>query len=96
MQFQQKFCRKGTQRAQREELTLFLLCDLCVLLWLILLVAALSRCAVALRSRAMRGKMFAKRRAAGLGCGGVKIGIADNGNEPLVPREKAGAELDLD
>jgi hypothetical protein len=27
------FSRKGTQRTQRQELMLFFLCDLCVLLW---------------------------------------------------------------
>ena len=30
--FQEDFCRKGTQRTQREEVMTFLLCDLCVLL----------------------------------------------------------------
>jgi hypothetical protein len=28
-------------------------------------------------------------------CGGVKTGVADDGNEPLLPWEKAGAELVL-
>lgn len=32
MQFQEDFCRKGTQRTQREELMSFRLCDPCVLL----------------------------------------------------------------
>jgi len=31
-QFQEDFCRKGTQRTHRQELMLFFLCDLCVLL----------------------------------------------------------------
>jgi hypothetical protein len=43
----------------------------------------------------MGGKVLAKRRAAGLGCGNLKTAIADNGNEPLPPWEKAGAELVL-
>jgi hypothetical protein len=39
--------------------------------------------------------MLAKRHAAGLGCGNLKAALAGNGNEPLLPWEKAGAELVL-
>jgi hypothetical protein len=38
----------------------------------------------------MRGKMVAKRRAAGLGCGNLKAAIADNGNEPLLHGKRPG------
>jgi hypothetical protein len=38
----------------------------------------------------MGGKMLAKRRDAGLGCGNLKAGIADNGNEPLLHGKRPG------
>jgi hypothetical protein len=53
-------------------------------------------CAFALKNRAMRGKMLAKRHAAGLGCGNLKAAIAADGNQPHFPREKARVELDFD
>jgi hypothetical protein len=52
--------------------------------------AAPSRSAFALRNGGIRGKMLAKRRAAGLGCGNLKAAIADNGNEPLLHGKRPG------
>ena len=43
----------------------------------------------------MGGEVLAKRQAAGLGCGNLKAAIADKASEPLLPWEKAGAELVL-
>jgi hypothetical protein len=48
------------------------------------------RCAFALKNRAMRGKMLAKRHAAGLGFGNLKAGIADNGSKPLFHGKRPG------
>jgi hypothetical protein len=53
-------------------------------------LAALGPCGFALKNRAKLGKMLAKRRAAGLGCGNLKAAIADNGNEPLLHGRRPG------
>ena len=45
VQFQQDYCRKGTQRTQRQGLMQFILCDFCVLLWQIPVWLRLRRAA---------------------------------------------------
>jgi hypothetical protein len=54
------------------------------------LVTALPRLAFALKNDAVRGKVLAKRRAAGLGCENLSAAIADNGNEPLLHGKRPG------
>jgi hypothetical protein len=56
-----------------------------------------SRISSISRWRTFLGVDLGKRsRIDGLGCGGVKTGVTDNGNEPLLPRGQARAELVLD